>query len=221
MKLIKRFIPLLVVCLILTTVIPTQYNFTVYTVEAHSGRTDRNGGHKDNKNVSGLGSYHYHCGGYPAHLHENGVCPYAGGTVASSSNTTTSSVNTSSASAANTVANKESKSINNNKQSVSSSASTATTVKISDTSYDNVAFNASYYASNHADVYKTCGDDAKALYDHFIEHGIYEGRQSSTQFSILVYKENNQDLVDAFGDDLIKYYNHFVEKGSEEGRVSK
>lgn len=46
----------------------------------HSGRTDSNGGHKDNKNKSGLGSYHYHCGldggGYPAHLHTNG-CPYA------------------------------------------------------------------------------------------------------------------------------------------------
>lgn len=45
-------------------------------VFAHSGRTDANGGHKDNKNKSGLGPYHYHCGGYPAHLHPNGVCPY-------------------------------------------------------------------------------------------------------------------------------------------------
>lgn len=44
---------------------------------AHSGRTDASGGHKDNKNKSGLGSYHYHCGGYPAHLHTNGVCPYS------------------------------------------------------------------------------------------------------------------------------------------------
>lgn len=43
---------------------------------AHSGRTDSNGGHKDNQNKSGLGSYHYHCGGYSAHLHEGGVCPY-------------------------------------------------------------------------------------------------------------------------------------------------
>ena len=43
---------------------------------AHSGRTDSNGGHRDNKNKSGLGYYHYHCGGYPAHLHEDGVCPY-------------------------------------------------------------------------------------------------------------------------------------------------
>lgn len=44
---------------------------------AHSGRTDSSGGHKDNKNKSGLGSYHYHCGGHPAHLHTNGVCPYS------------------------------------------------------------------------------------------------------------------------------------------------
>lgn len=46
------------------------------TAFAHSGRTDSSGGHKDNKNKSGLGSYHYHCGGYPAHLHSGGVCPY-------------------------------------------------------------------------------------------------------------------------------------------------
>lgn len=45
---------------------------------AHPGRTDANGGHKDNKNKSGLGSYHYHCGGNSAHLHPGGVCPYSG-----------------------------------------------------------------------------------------------------------------------------------------------
>lgn len=51
---------------------------------AHSGRTDSRGGHKDNKNKSGLGSYHYHCGGYPAHLHNNGVCPYLSNNTSSS-----------------------------------------------------------------------------------------------------------------------------------------
>ena len=60
----KFFIALLVICSLVTT------------VSAHSGRTDSSGGHKDNKNKSGLGSYHYHCGGYPAHLHTNGYCPY-------------------------------------------------------------------------------------------------------------------------------------------------
>ena len=49
------------------------------TAFAHSGRTDSSGGHRDNKNASGLGPYHYHCGGHPAHLHPNGVCPYASG----------------------------------------------------------------------------------------------------------------------------------------------
>ncbi len=58
---------------------------------AHKGRTDSNGGHRDNKNVSGLGSYHYHHG-YGAHLHTNG-CPYGNKTKA---NTTTSKKSTSS-----------------------------------------------------------------------------------------------------------------------------
>ena len=42
---------------------------------AHKGRTDGNGGHKDSKNQSGLGGYHYHHGMGP-HLHPNGICPY-------------------------------------------------------------------------------------------------------------------------------------------------
>ena len=56
-----------------------------FAVFAHSGRTDGSGGHKDNKNKSGLGGYHYHCGGYPAHLHKDGVCPYKGGSSSGSS----------------------------------------------------------------------------------------------------------------------------------------
>lgn len=66
---------------------------------AHSGRTDSSGGHKDNKNKSGLGSYHYHCGGYPAHLHDNGVCPYSSTSYSSeSTNNTNSTASTESSS---------------------------------------------------------------------------------------------------------------------------
>lgn len=65
---------------------------------AHSGRTDSSGGHKDNKNKSGLGSYHYHCGGYPAHLHTNGVCPYSSSSSSNKSSTSTSSSSKSSSS---------------------------------------------------------------------------------------------------------------------------
>lgn len=59
-------------------------SINIFTL-AHSGRTDSRGGHKDNKNKSGLGSYHYHCGGHPAHLHNNGVCPYSATSSSSSS----------------------------------------------------------------------------------------------------------------------------------------
>lgn len=55
------------------------------TCQAHSERTDSSGGHKDNQNKSRLGSYHYHCGGYPAHLHTSGACPYSSGSKSSSS----------------------------------------------------------------------------------------------------------------------------------------
>ena len=75
------------------TIIAVLILLCVPTVNfAHSGRTDANGGHKDNKNKSGLGSYHYHCGGYPAHLHDGGVCPYtSSGTSTSSSSSSSQS----------------------------------------------------------------------------------------------------------------------------------
>lgn len=41
------------------------------TSNAHSGRTDANGGHYNHS----TGEYHYHHG-HPAHQHINGECPY-------------------------------------------------------------------------------------------------------------------------------------------------
>lgn len=64
---------------------------TPSTTLGHGGRTDSSGGHKDNKNKSGLGSYHYHCGNNPAHLHDNGVCPYSSSSTSSKSTTTKTS----------------------------------------------------------------------------------------------------------------------------------
>ncbi len=88
---------------------------------AHSGRTDKYGGHKDNKNVSGLGSYHYHCGGNPPHLHTNGVCPYSSNKSTSSSSNSSSSSNKSSSSST-------SKSITSTSSSYSSKTSSTSSV---------------------------------------------------------------------------------------------
>ena len=66
---LKRLLMIsIIICGILYMILPSSLS--------HSGRTDSSGGHKDNKNKSGLGPYHYHCGGNPAHLHDGGVCPY-------------------------------------------------------------------------------------------------------------------------------------------------
>lgn len=62
-----------IICILLAVMISL---FAPVLIFAHGGRTDSSGGHRDNNNVSGLGPYHYHHG-YPAHLHPNGVCPYA------------------------------------------------------------------------------------------------------------------------------------------------
>lgn len=64
---------------------------------AHPGRTDSNGGHRDNNNVSGLGSYHYHHG-MEAHLHPNGICPYGNSSNSSSSSSSSSNASSSSSS---------------------------------------------------------------------------------------------------------------------------
>lgn len=79
------------ISILLTILMVISIGVNVY---GHSGRTDSSGGHKDNKNKSGLGSYHYHCGGYPAHLHTNGVCPYAPGSTSTKSNTSSTSSST-------------------------------------------------------------------------------------------------------------------------------
>lgn len=62
-------------------------------VDAHSGRTDAQGGHYDRS----TGEYHYHHG-YPAHQHPNGVCPYEGNIIVSSSKYTSKSSKSHSAS---------------------------------------------------------------------------------------------------------------------------
>ncbi len=89
-KYIQKIVSILIIIL---TILSIKIN-----VYSHSGRTDANGGHRDNKNKSGLGSYHYHCGGHPAHLHPNGVCPYSSSGKSSTSGSSSSSGTSSSSS---------------------------------------------------------------------------------------------------------------------------
>lgn len=102
-KYIKKIVSVLIVILSILSI-----QISVYS---HSGRTDANGGHRDNKNKSGLGSYHYHCGGHPAHLHPNGVCPYSSSSQSSTSSSSSGSSSTSGSSSSSSSSSKTTTSV--------------------------------------------------------------------------------------------------------------
>lgn len=80
-------------------------------------------------------------------------------------------------------------------------------------------FDAKYYSDSYVDLKTTFGDDEEALYKHFLEYGIEEGRQPSPFFDIQTYKALYPDLQAAFGDDLAAYYEHYLTFGIAEGRI--
>ena len=102
-KYIKKIVSALIIILSILSI-----QISVYS---HSGRTDANGGHKDNQNKSGLGSYHYHCGGHPAHLHPNGVCPYSSSSQSSTSSSSSGSSSTSGSSSSSSSSSKTTTSV--------------------------------------------------------------------------------------------------------------
>lgn len=119
-KYIKKIVSALIIILSILSI-----QMSVYS---HSGRTDANGGHRDNQNKSGLGSYHYHCGGHPAHLHPNGVCPYSS---SSKSSTSSSGSGTSSGSSSGSGSGSGSSSSSSSSTSSGSSSTSSSSSKTS------------------------------------------------------------------------------------------
>ena len=79
-------------------------------------------------------------------------------------------------------------------------------------------FDASYYYNSYSDVAAVCGTDENALYEHYINFGIYEGRSCSAAFNPQVYRQRYTDLQEAFGNDMAAYCQHYVFHGRSEGR---
>lgn len=80
------------------------------------------------------------------------------------------------------------------------------------------AFDAEYYASVYADLEAAFGNDEEALYKHYLQNGILEGRFGSPDFDVRTYRERYPDLEDAFGDDWDAYFWHYLAFGIREGR---
>lgn len=87
-----------------------------------------------------------------------------------------------------------------------------------DRSAYNEVFDASYYYSAYPDVAAAFGMNEKALFEHFVNHGVREGRSGSAEFNPQVYRQNYSDLQAAFGDDMAAYCRHYVRYGRAEGR---
>lgn len=75
-----------------------------------------------------------------------------------------------------------------------------------------------YYLQMNPDVAAAFHGDPQLTLQHFVEHGMAEGRVSSRNFNLAVYKANNPDVVAVFGNRTAEYYRHFATIGYKEGR---
>ena len=80
-------------------------------------------------------------------------------------------------------------------------------------------FDAEFYAEQYPDVVKVCGTDKDALYEHYVNYGIREGRNGSEILNVKLYRELYPDLEEAFGDDWEAYVEHYLTSGVKEGRA--
>ena len=94
----------------------------------------------------------------------------------------------------------------------------AATLSSSDQSLFRGLFDATYYAKTNPDVVRSYGSGADKLYEHFINFGIYEGRQPSADFNVFAYASAYNDLRNSFGTDIPAYYRHYQNYGKSEGR---
>lgn len=81
-------------------------------------------------------------------------------------------------------------------------------------------FNAEYYENQYADLKTTFGDNKKALYQHYLQHGLSEKRNASPVLDVVAYREKYKDLDAAFGDNWDAYVNHYFTFGIKEHRFS-
>lgn len=95
---------------------------------------------------------------------------------------------------------------------------TAGAVTAAERSAYQAVFDAGYYYSAYPDVAAAFGNNQAALFNHFVNYGLKEGRSCSADFNPQAYRANYADLQQAFGDDMAAYCRHYVSYGKAEGR---
>ena len=80
-------------------------------------------------------------------------------------------------------------------------------------------FDAQYYASLYPDLQAAFGNEQTALRNHWLSHGVAEGRRASPIFDCAIYFALNPDIAAALGSDCAAAMTHFRDTGlPSEGR---
>lgn len=90
----------------------------------------------------------------------------------------------------------------------------------SNTDYSAV-FDAKYYANKYPDLAVSGIKTDAELLSHFINNGMKEGREGSSEFNVHEYMSMYPDLKSAYGNDYTKYYMHYINTGKAEGRKGR
>ncbi len=81
-------------------------------------------------------------------------------------------------------------------------------------------FDAEYYRTNNPDIATYYGLDDAAMLSHFVNYGMKEGRQASSNFNVYSYAYAYSDLRNAYKNNLKSYYIHYMNYGHKEGRIA-
>lgn len=81
------------------------------------------------------------------------------------------------------------------------------------------AFDPVFYANKYPDVKQAFGTNADALFSHFLNNGMKEGRMMNSNFDPKAYIAAYPDVKAYCNGDYTKAYEHYVTNGIREGRT--
>lgn len=86
-------------------------------------------------------------------------------------------------------------------------------------------YDESFYKNKYADLKNAFGDNGMGYVTHFLEYGMFEGRQGNAKFNPSVYKSNYGSEIanhynSLYGDTMKNYYIHYLVWGIHENRVA-
>lgn len=82
-----------------------------------------------------------------------------------------------------------------------------------------LVLNVEAYKQAYPDLAAAFGNNTKAYLNHYLTHGIYEGRTKGALFDPLTYAEAYGDIRASFGYDVNALVNHYVTFGAAENRT--